>query len=103
MTCIASGDWYAPRTCSITASSVGSAATAGARAGNRRTRQRHISKDLEARRFQLAGDQVLHANLPTARRVAEGYRDQSAGPSFGREQISGVVTDGLPGWIHHVD
>src|SRR5205807_1880781 len=78
-----------------------SAANAGP--SSSKTRQRTMSKDLEAGCFGLTRQQVLHANLPSARRVIDCYRNEPAGATFRRQQIAGVIADRLPGWIYHID
>src|SRR4051794_12685616 len=105
MTCMASPDRYPPRTFSITVCRPGalSAADAGNTLSNTKTSQRNMSEDLDGRCFGLARKQIVHANCPSPRRIIEGYRNEFAGAALGSKQISGVVTDGLSGWIHYID
>src|SRR5437868_8440587 len=100
---IASAERYAPRTCSMTAAKVGASSAAIAVPQQRMTRQRSISEDLEARRFCLGRQQVFDPNLPASGWVVDRDRNQPGGTAFGREHITGVVTDDLAGWIRNVD
>src|SRR5260370_3682425 len=103
MTPMASPDRYPRRTCSMTVWRLGAVSAASAGQNNTRTSHRNMSEDLEARSLGLACEQIFHTNLPSAGRVVNGYGDESGGATLRSQQISGVVADGLPGWIHHID
>src|SRR5439155_2818556 len=103
MTRMASPDRYAPRTCWITVSRLGSVSATSAGPSSSSVAHRNMSEDLQFRRPGLPRQQILHTNLPLAGRIVQSYGYKFAGAASRRQQISGVIADGLSGWVHKVD